>query len=483
MQAFDAKERRGVRDQKTVTIEDRLPVENLPEAVHVPEFRPLHPSGSRLNHLYRIARLPAGFESTDKPLECALAIVSDTLPLRSAILIEESENRANVRMWAAKDARRRDFGPAKAHAATLYSYFSGSTWASEKASNVALDEAVSWQQSRTGMVIVIPLVVDDLRVFGALQLECVTRCDEADVAFANAVANQLAIAIDRYKIRKLEVAARAAAEAAERRLQFLADASKLLAVSLDYRSACEHVARLATQHIADFCQIDIVEADESPRRIAFSSPELYEEIFANDAVRAIEDVISSVLRTTEPVLYPKALTPLQDNTVENVEERAVGEAGRPKSYVCVPLRLTSGTRGALTIVRVRRQQIYTVTDLVLLQDLAGRVAAAFENAQVYAQALQASRSRDDVLAVVSHDLKGPLSLVLAYLETFLSKSAPADPLICDRNQVQAIQHTGFRKSHRQRGEVHAPRWNNHRARLSGRKRGEVFGQRFRLRNM
>jgi signal transduction histidine kinase len=440
MRALDPKERRRFRDSDTLTIEDRRPVGNLPEPVDVPEFRPIHPSWSRLDHLYRIAKLLAEFESAEKPLESTLAIVSDTLPLRSAVVIEEIGNRADLRVWASEDARQQGLGPAKAHAATLYSYFSGATWTTEARPGVDLDEFVPWQQSRAAKVIVIPLVVDHLPVFGAIQLECVSRCNEADVAFANAVANQLAIALDRYKVRQREEAARAAAQAGERRMQFLAEASKLLAVSLDYRSACEHVARLATHHIADVCSIDIVEADESLRRIAVSSPELHDEISADDVVRPIEDRISNVLRTGEPVVYPKVQTPRQDSGGENVEEKVGGIPGTlPESYVCVPLRFTSAARGALTIVRVRPQQSYTVTDLVLLQDLAGRVTAAFENAQLYAHALQASRSRDDVLAIVSHDLKGPLSLVLGFVEVFLRKSAPTEPLICDRKQVEAIR--------------------------------------------
>jgi signal transduction histidine kinase len=77
--------------------------------------------------------------------------------------------------------------------------------------------------------------------------------------------------------------------------------------------------------------------------------------------------------------------------------------------------------------------------LVLLEDLARRAVMAFENAELYANALQAIRARDDVLNAVSHDLKGPLTVVLGFVNVFLSKAAPEEPLICDRKQVEAIQ--------------------------------------------
>jgi signal transduction histidine kinase len=47
--------------------------------------------------------------------------------------------------------------------------------------------------------------------------------------------------------------------------------------------------------------------------------------------------------------------------------------------------------------------------------------------------------KDDVLCAVAHDLRGPLTFVLAFVDHFLQKAKPDECLICDRKQVEAIQ--------------------------------------------
>src|SRR5262249_7137413 len=55
-----------------------------------------------------------------------------------------------------------------------------------------------------------------------------------------------------------EQVARAAAEAAERRAAFLAEASVLLSSTLDYHATLSALARLAVPAIADWCVVDVV---------------------------------------------------------------------------------------------------------------------------------------------------------------------------------------------------------------------------------
>jgi signal transduction histidine kinase len=106
--------------------------------------------------------------------------------------------------------------------------------------------------------------------------------------------------------------------------------------------------------------------------------------------------------------------------------------------MCVPLRINEHALGTLTLISTRPGPLYKPIDLVLLEDLARRAVVAFENARLYADALQAIRSRDDVLHAVSHDLKGPLAVVLSFVTIFLEKSNPDEVLICDREQVEAV---------------------------------------------
>src|SRR5436190_22248484 len=83
--------------ERTVIIQARHPVGNLPKAMSAPESGPIHTSWSRMDHLYRIGKILAEFASTTNALEATLAIVSNTLPFRTAILIHEVGNHADLR--------------------------------------------------------------------------------------------------------------------------------------------------------------------------------------------------------------------------------------------------------------------------------------------------------------------------------------------------------------------------------------------------
>src|SRR3954451_4821188 len=63
----------------------------------------------------------------------------------------------------------------------------------------------------------------------------------------------------------------------ESALGFLAQASGVLAGSLDYERTLAEVARLAVPDIADWCAVDIVENDGSLRQITSVHPDAEQE--------------------------------------------------------------------------------------------------------------------------------------------------------------------------------------------------------------
>jgi PAS domain S-box-containing protein len=82
--------------------------------------------------------------------------------------------------------------------------------------------------------------------------------------------------------------------------------------------------------------------------------------------------------------------------------------------VCVPLRTGDRVIGTLMVLRVRAGQTFTADDVRIFEELAERVALAVSNARLFARIEESNRSRDDILAVVSHDLRAPLaSIVMA----------------------------------------------------------------------
>lgn len=82
--------------------------------------------------------------------------------------------------------------------------------------------------------------------------------------------------------------------------------------------------------------------------------------------------------------------------------------------------------GRLTLRGVRRVE----SDETLLAQLARTAAGALENARILQSANDAARARDEVLAVVSHDLRSPLgtmSMGASMLRKSLAERQPASP--------------------------------------------------------
>lgn len=83
-------------------------------------------------------------------------------------------------------------------------------------------------------------------------------------------------------------------------------------------------------------------------------------------------------------------------------------------------------------------------DAALAEELARRAALAVENARLRAQLRDLTRSREEMLSIVSHDVRNPLGVVLTGSALLLRGSLPPDKGDRARRQVEAIQRAGHR---------------------------------------
>lgn len=177
-------------------------------------------SDRHLEQLYDISKLFAAFEAVDRTVDAALKIVTDKMPLESAILIQAMiGGHTDMVVWPCVDSLATPLASAKAHAAAAYAYLIGATSAGEIDAGEEVRERVgpSWlpalapdyvRPDDRRRFIVIPLVVGHGIVFGALQLEGAVQLDRSDLEFVNAIANQLAVALDRHRAWTLDVVRR-----------------------------------------------------------------------------------------------------------------------------------------------------------------------------------------------------------------------------------------------------------------------------------
>lgn len=194
------------------------------------------------------------------------------------------------------------------------------------------------------------------------------------------------------------------------------EALRLLSGPLDYQTTLANLARLAVPHLGDVCIIDVLEDDGSIRRRAVATA----DPSRSDLVQAIErdqpvdtpDATgpAHVIRTGESEMVSDLAEADQRKLpgVERLEPlRALGCA----SYLCVPLPVRGRILGAMTVLTIGSERKYGPSDRRMVEDFARRAAFAVDNARLYRQAQDAIRMREDVLAIVSHDLRNPLAAI------------------------------------------------------------------------
>jgi PAS domain S-box-containing protein len=246
----------------------------------------------------------------------------------------------------------------------------------------------------------------------------------------------------------IEQAARAEAENNQKRATLLAEASRVLSASFDYQTTLAALVRLAVPSLADYCALDIVEADDRFERIgeAHVDPaksQLLREVatFPKSALTARHPLIR-VMTTGVPVLEAEITPAFIRSSFAEAGQRKIVEALGPRSLICVPLVTSGKPLGALTLVTSGSGRRFDVADLSLAADLARRAAVVVEHARLFHEAQQATRARDDVLAVVAHDLRNPLNTVTMAVSLML-ETTPIER-VQERRQVEIVRRAADR---------------------------------------
>lgn len=237
----------------------------------------------------------------------------------------------------------------------------------------------------------------------------------------------------------------------EERLRFLAEAGERLVSSLDYRSTAAAVAHLPVPFVADLSVLDVLDDDRRIRRldVVFADPARQMALgdrFRRSAPQPDEPSWQSeVIAAGEPLLFTTlpAPRPKQPDAEDDLD---VLRAARVKSMIVVPLAARGRAFGTLLLGVLHGERRYSEDDLPLVRSIGQRAAMALDNARLHDQAQRAIRTREALLASVSHDLRTPLSVILMSAE-MLREAAPKSPEARIQKAAAVIQRVGEQMSH------------------------------------
>ncbi|MEN9935391.1 MAG: hypothetical protein RLZZ387_1970 [Chloroflexota bacterium] len=171
--------------------------------------------------------------------------------------------------------------------------------------------------------------------------------------------------------------------------RFLGEASALLADTLDYEETLARVAQLAVPHIADWCAVDICEADGQLRRLAVAHVDPSKVTLAWELNRrypfnsSAPTGVANVLRTGKSEMISEIPEELIRTVVKDPELREITLSLGLRSSMVVPLVTRGRTLGAISLVAAESGRLFSRSDLELAEDLARRAAVAVDNAELY----------------------------------------------------------------------------------------------------
>ena len=262
---------------------------------------------------------------------------------------------------------------------------------------------------------------------------------EDDLDFVEELCNRAALAIDNAALYDAEQRARAAAEAAQQRLWFLAESNAVLSSSLDFETTLSRVAGLAVPWLADCCVAHVFPEDGVDARSAVchadpAKEELMRQLHARYVPAPDEPhPLMQMIQTQTSVLVEDIEHSDLAQISRDKEHAAILNKLNFKSYMALPLIARGRLFGALTFARSDPERRYTQQDLSLAEELARRAALAIDNARLYedAQRVQealrvALEAKDEFLGVMSHELRTPITAIYGGSRVLRSRAERLD---------------------------------------------------------
>jgi serine phosphatase RsbU (regulator of sigma subunit) len=163
------------------------------------------------------------------------------------------------------------------------------------------------------------------------------------------------------------------------------------------------VAQLVVPGLADWCAVDVVDANQRLNLVAVAHVNPDKVAFARDLRHRYppdpndDSGIYGVMRSGRPELYPELPDELLEQGIDDPEQLETIRALGMRSVMLIPMDVAGRTIGVLTMVSAESGRAFDEDDLLFAGDLARRAATAVENARLYTERAAAAMTLQESL--------------------------------------------------------------------------------------
>ncbi len=231
------------------------------------------------------------------------------------------------------------------------------------------------------------------------------RFTAVDERLAEGIAAHAAIAIDNARLYEAQLQSREIAERAQRRLAVLADASRVLAASLDVQHILQGLAGVVAPTMADRCMVFLAGRDGQIHQVA-AAPDYSVGPSDHERLRAATASVHPIARgltSGQSILLSQEAE--HHNRAAHGDDR---DGAEETSSIVVPLIGREGAVGALALTTTTSSgRLLSHDDVALAEELSRRAAVAVEHARLYAgQRSAAETLQHSLLPEVLPELPG-----------------------------------------------------------------------------
>ncbi|MDO8501824.1 MAG: ATP-binding protein [Gemmatimonadaceae bacterium] len=195
--------------------------------------------------------------------------------------------------------------------------------------------------------------------------------------------------------------------------RFLAEAGEALASSLGPEDTLRNVTRLVVPHLADACVVNVYRGGRfHGAAVAHVDPE---RAIALERIRTEHPIdpssnhpVARVIRTLAPLIIAGSEgTTTASGDIDDEPNDIFNKP--PSAAIVLPLNARGQLLGVMGLYR--KHGSYDAADVFLAEEIGRRAALAMDNARLHDLVHAGVRARDDIIGIVSHDLRNPVNAV------------------------------------------------------------------------